>query len=223
MKRLVVGLVGAVIGVIGLALLGSGAAVLALFGTDGTAQIPIGTVKAPDGRAVVVTDFEISSDTPLPVDQTWFDLELEVSSRQPLFVGVAGKSESLAYLQGVSYELITSVDSSAGTLDSTTIPGDRIPASPSAQTFWTDQQAGREVVVRWPVSAGDSTLVVMNEDADRDVDADVAVRATVAWAGTAAIGMVVAGLVVIGIAIWVLVVAFRAGDDRAPVQYPPGA
>jgi len=49
------------------------------------------------------------------------------------------------------------------------------------------------------------------------------VLATVTWAATAAIGMAIAGLVLVGVAIWVLVLAFRAGAGESTPQFPPAA
>ena len=95
------GILGALLGLIGVGLMGAGAVLFGMFGTDGQARIPIGSVTSEVGRAVVVTDFEISSDAPLPVEQNWFDVRLEVTGNEPLFVGVAPKSDSLDYLQGV--------------------------------------------------------------------------------------------------------------------------
>lgn len=201
--------------------MGGGAVLLALFGTDGKAQIPIGRIAGDQARAVVVTDFQISSSTPLPVEESWFDLQLEVTGQRPLFVGVAPKADSLDYLQGVPYELVTGFDSSSDDLRSTSIPGDRVPADPASEVLWTDQQTGRQPSVTWPISNDDTTLVVMNRDASRGVSADVAVIATVGWASTAAIGMLIAGLVVLIVAIVVLVMAFRAGPASPAQQLPP--
>lgn len=217
------GILGALLGLIGVGLMGAGAVLFGMFGTDGQARIPIGSVTSEVGRAVVVTDFEISSDAPLPVEQNWFDVRLEVTGNEPLFVGVAPKSDSLDYLQGVPYELVTGIDSASDTFNQTTIPGDRVPEAPATQPFWVDQASGQDVTVAWPVADADTTLVVMNDDASRGVDGRVSVLATVAWAGTAAIGMAIAGLVVIGIAIWVLVLAFRAGSGQSTAQFPPAA
>jgi hypothetical protein len=222
-KRLVLGLLGALLGLIGLGLLGGGSVLLSLFGTDDEADIPIGRVNGDQVRAVVVTDFQISSSTALPVDETWFDLRLEVTGDQPLFVGVADKPDSLQYLQGVPYELVTGIDSSSDSLDSTTIPGDRVPTDPRAEAFWTDQQTGRQASVAWPVSSSDKTLVVMNRDAAKGVAADVSVIATVAWIGPLAIGMVIAGVVLVGLAILLLILAFRAGGTSPPSSQPPMA
>ncbi len=220
-KRLVLGLLGVLLALLGLALMGGGGVLLSLFGTDGKAQIPIGRIDGDQARAVVVTDFQISSSTPLPVDEAWFDLQLEVTGEDPLFVGVAPKRESLDYLQGVPYELVTGIDSSSDSVQSTTIPGDRVPEDPAAQSFWTDQRAGSDVTVSWPISDEDTTLVVMNEDLSRTVSARVAVVATVAWASPLAIGMMIAGLVVVVLAIVLLVMAMRAGPTSpAPTPTP---
>ena len=223
-KRLVLGLLGALLGLIGLGLLGGGSVLLAIFGTDNQAQIPIGKLTTDSGRAVVVTDFQISSSTPLPVDESWFDLELDVTGKKPLFVGVAPKPDSLDYLQGVPYELVTGFDSSNDTINSTTIPGDRVPSDPGEQTIWSDQQSGRANSVAWPVSNNDTTLVVMNADTATGVRADVAVKAKVAWASALAIGLMIAGLVLMVVAIVVLVVAFRSGSgDDVTHTGPPTA
>ncbi len=223
MKRLVLGILGAVLGLVGIGLMGAGVVLIAMFGTDGQARIPIGSVTSEIGRAVVVTDFEISADAPLPVEEDWFDVRLEVTGNEPLFVGVAPKEDSLNYLQGAPYELVTGIDSTSDTVNQTTIPGDRVPEAPSQQPFWVDQASGQDVTVAWPVSDAETTLVVMNEDASRGVDGEVSVLATVTWAATAAIGMAIAGLVLVGVAIWVLVLAFRAGAGESTPQFPPAA
>jgi hypothetical protein len=222
-KRLVLGLLGVLLALLGLALVGGGGVLLSLFGTDGKAQIPIGGVDGDQARAVVVTDFQISSSTPLPVDESWFDLQLEVTGEEPLFVGVAPKRDSLEYLQGVPYELVTGIDSSSDRVESTTIPGDRVPEDPGAQPFWTDQRSGQDTVVAWPISDQDTTLVVMNEDLSRTVSAQVAVVATVSWASPLAIGMMIAGLVVVVLAIVVLVIAMRSGQSSPAPTTPPMA
>lgn len=215
MKRVVLGLLGVLLALVGLSLLASGSALLALFGTDGRTAIPIGAVTAPEGRAVVLTDFQISSSTPVPVNEAWFALQVKVAGDQSHFVGVAPKTEALRYLQGVPYSLVSDFDSSAGAIDATTIPGDARPADPQRQRFWQAQQVGRQVAVDWPVADEDTTLVVMNEDGTADVDATITVLLTIAWAGTAGIGIAVAGLVLIVLAIVALVVAFRSRSDAS--------
>ena len=132
-------------------------------------------------------------------------------------------AREMAALQGVPYELVTGIDSSSDSMDSTTIPGDRVPPDPGAETIWTDQQTGRQASVAWPVSNSDKTLVVMNRDASKGVAADISVIATVTWIGPLAVGMLIAGVVLVGLAILLLVLAFRAGGTAPPSSQPPMA
>ena len=213
-KRVILGILGAVLGLIGLAVLGAGGTLLALFGTDGQSSIPIGRVTSDTGRAVVVTDFQISSSTPIPLDESWFDLALQVSGKQSHFVGVASKAQTLEYLQGVSYNLVTNFDSESGDITSTPIPGDRRPEPATTSTIWTDQQTGQQVSVAWPVSDEDTSLVIMNEDGSPGVRATVDVLLTIAWAGAAAIGLLISGLILIVVAIVILVLALRSGPEQ---------
>jgi hypothetical protein len=214
-KRVVLAVLGAVLGLLGLGVLAAGTILLAMFGTDGRTSVPIGAVSAPQGRAVVVTDFEISSSTPVPVDSSWFALQLQVTGG-PHFVGVAPKTDSLRYLQGVPYDLVTGFDSSRGVVSATTIPGDRRPEPAVDQGFWADQQSGDDVVVDWPVSDADTTLVIMNENGSRGVAGDVTVLLTIAWAGAVGIGAAAAGLVLMIVAVILLVMAMRSRDDSRP-------
>lgn len=218
-KRLILGILGAVLGLIGLGVLAAGGTLLALFGTDGQSAIPIGRISSDSGRAVVVTDFQISSSTPIPLNESWFDLSLRVAGKQSHFVGVASKPQALEYLQGVAYNLVTDFDSSSGDITSTTIPGDRRPEPATEATFWTDQQTGPEVVVAWPVSDEDTSLVVMNEDGSSGVRASVDVLLTIAWAGAAAIGLLITGLILMVVAIVILILALRSGS-RQPGNVP---
>lgn len=198
--------------------MGAGAVLMAVFGADGQSSIPIGQVSSDTGRAVVLTDFQISSSTPIPLNESWFDLSLRVSGKQSHFVGVASKQDALTYLQGVPYDLITDFDSESGDIKSTQIPGDSRPSSPESQTFWADQQTGESVTVAWPVSDQDTSLVIMNEDTATGVKAGVTILLTIAWAGAAGIGLVITGLVLLIVAIVLLVLAMRAGNTpRADV------
>jgi hypothetical protein len=221
-RRLILGLLGALLGLIGLGVMSGGLVLLGLFGVDGRTAVQLGSLESDTGRAVVVTDFEISTSAPVPVDESWFDLRLNVSGAQSLFVGVADRDDSLEYLQGVPYTLVTGIDSEAGALDSTRIPGDRIPPDPASQDLWTDGQSGREASVQWPVTDARTTLVVMNSDVSRGIDADVEVDVTISWVGPLAVGLVVAGVVLIIFGIVVLVIGLRTEQEPQMTAPPPG-
>lgn len=219
-KRLVLGILGALLGLLGLGVLGAGVVLFTLFGSDGQSSIPIGRASSDAGRALVVTDFQISSSTPIPLNESWFDLSIRVNGEQSHFVGVASKQDALTYLQGVPYDLVTDFDSSSGKINSTAIPGDAKPADPAAQTFWSDEQSGDDVSVTWPVSDENTSLVVMNEDGSPDVRAGIDVLLTIAWAGAAAIGLVITGVILIVVAIVLLVAAMRSGAQPSRAAEP---
>lgn len=200
---------GALLGLAGLGFLAASSLVLALFGTDNRAVLPVGTVAA-DGRAVAVNDFQIEAPAPLPLEQDWFDLEIEVKSQKPLFVGVAEKQDVIRYLQGVPFELVTGLDTSTGSIEGRSLPGSARPEPPADQEFFTDTGSGRDVVVAWPVSPDQTTLLIMNQNLSRSVDAELDVVVTVPWARNAIIGTAVIGLLLVALALVLLVKASRS-------------
>lgn len=221
-KRALLGIFGTLLGLLGLGALAAGAGVLAVFGMDGVARVGLGEVRADKGRAVVVNDFQIEAPVPVPIQEGWLDLELEVLGEQSHFVGVAPKPDALKYLRGVPYEIVNSVDTTEGELQSTRIPGDAKPSPPQSEQFWTDQQTGTDVVVAWPVSATDTTLVVMNEDSSAGVAAQIDVRVGVSWAVPVGIGLAIAGLIAVGLGIWMLAAAMKPKESE--YDWPaPGA
>lgn len=220
MKRALLAIIGGILGLTGLGFLVIGGILLAVFGTDGEAAVPIGSVASPKGRAVVINNFQIDAADSLPLNESWFDLKLQVTGNQSHFVGVAPKKDSLRYLQGVPYELITGVDSSSGTLKGTSIPGSSKPEPPEAQTIWDTKETGDDTTVTWPVSNVDTSLVVMNEDLSSGVAADVNVDVRIAWASGAGIGLVVAGILAVVVGIIMLAMAMRSKPQPAEAALP---
>lgn len=221
MKRAVLAILGGILGLAGLGLLATGAILLAAFGTDGRAQIPIGSLASAKGSAVVVNHFQIDATNSVPLDDSWFDLSLRVTGNQSHFVAVAPKKETLRYLQGTPYELVTGVDSQSGSLQGAAIPGSGKPKPPESVQIWTDQQTGDDVTVAWPVSDKDISLLVMNEDLSPGVRAGVEVDVRIAWASPAGIGLVVAGLLAMVIGIVLLVLAMRSKPAPVADAWPP--
>lgn len=221
MKRVLFAVLGTFIGMAGLVLLATGGMLLALFGTDGRADVPIGSVTSDRGRAVLVNDFQIDAPSPLPaMDERWLDLELRVTGDASHFVGVAPKKQAVRYLQGVPYDLVTGIDSSADSFNSTTIPGSSKPQPPETMS-WQEQAVGTDVSVQWPASEVDTSLVVMNEDLSADVSATVDVVVKMPWASGAGIGMVIGGVVAVILGIVLLVLAMRSKSSKQTTQTTP--
>jgi hypothetical protein len=141
------------------------------------------------------------------------DVRLEVAPRsdEPVFVGIAPTDQVSRYLSGVARTSVSDVDSwpFEVSYDERTVGGDRRPAPPGEQRIWAAsvQGAGTQTL-DWDVEDGDWSVVVMNADGSRGVDAEVEAGAKVpflseiGWSaiGTGAVLLIAAaGLLVLGI------------------------
>jgi hypothetical protein len=141
------------------------------------------------------------------------DVRLEVAPRgdEPVFVGIAPADQVSRYLSGVAHTSVSDVDSwpFEASWDESTVAGDRRPAPPGEQPIWAAsvQGAGTQTL-EWDVEDGDWSVVVMNADGSRGVNAEVEAGAKVpflaelGWtaAGTGAfLSIAAAALLVAGI------------------------
>jgi hypothetical protein len=141
------------------------------------------------------------------------DVRLEVAPRgdEPVFVGIAPTDQVSRYLSGVAHTSVSDVDSWPFEVnyDESAVTGDRRPAPPGNQRIWAAsvQGAGTQTL-EWDVEDGDWSVVVMNADGSRGVDAEVEAGAKVpflseiGWTamGTGAVLLIAAaGLLVLGI------------------------
>jgi hypothetical protein len=114
-------------------------------------------------------------------------LAVESSAGKPVFVGIARTSDVSDFLRGTSYTSVTDVDYSpfhASYRDSDH-GGARRPALPADQEFWAASAHGSgKQTVAWDLEDGDWSIVVMNADGSRGVDADISVGAKVPFLGT---------------------------------------
>jgi hypothetical protein len=141
------------------------------------------------------------------------DVRVEVAPQgdEPVFVGIAPTDQVSRYLSGVAHTSVSDVDSWPfdASYDESTVAGDRAPARPGEQRIWAAsvQGAGTQTL-EWDVEDGDWSVVVMNADGSRGVDAEVEAGAKVPYlseigwtaAGTGAILLIGAvALLVAGI------------------------
>lgn len=172
---------------------------------------------ASPGYAVISEDVRLHggrwvADLPRRVLGT---VRVQATSRdgRDLFIGVAPSEDVDDYLAGVERSLITTEDRGGDgpTYDDTS--GGAPTSRPADQDFWTASDAGGGTrPLTWEPRSGDWTLVVMNADTSRGVEADVVVGATLPALDDVAIGLVVSGLVLLGAAGVVLAVVWNRGD-----------
>jgi hypothetical protein len=132
----------------------------------------------------------------------------ESHAGKPVFVGIARTEDVDRYLRGTDHATVTDVDTSPFKATYRTSAATRRPAAPAEQSFWATSAGGTgEQQVTWKVKDGDWSVVVMNADASRRVDAGVRAGADLPWLDEAAwvtlgigalIALAAAGLIVAG-------------------------
>ena len=149
------------------------------------------------------------------VDQgLWGNVRIaaEPGDGKPLFVGIARTNDVNAYLRRSNYELVTDISYSPFRADYRELDGNAKPAPPADQDFWAASAHGRGAQeLTWDAEGGNWSVVVMNEDATRGVDARVQAGAEVAFLASAGWGAIVAGLVALSLAAGLAVAGIRSG------------
>jgi hypothetical protein len=138
------------------------------------------------------------------------------TASKPVFVGVARTADVSRYLAGTGHDLVTDVDYEPFRADYQRQNGNRQPADPAAQRFWTASThgPGRQTLT-WDVDEGDWSIVVMNEDASKGVDVDVKAGAELGFLSAAGWGSLISGLIVLSVASLLAVLGIRTRPRTA--------
>ena len=119
-------------------------------------------------------------------DAVYGKWRMRVESRDggPVFAGVARTSDVERYLAGAAHTVVTDIDTDPFDATYESHEGARTPAAPDGQDIWvaTTAGAGRRTL-DWDVRDGRWSVVVMNADGSRGVDADVSAGVRVAFLG----------------------------------------
>jgi hypothetical protein len=145
-------------------------------------------------------------------------VRVQVDSRtdKPVFVGIARTRDVTRYLNGTSHELVTDVSYTPFNVDYRRQPGASLPLAPAAQHFWAASDHGTgERTLTWDAEDGDWSIVVMNADGSRGVDAGISAGAEVPLLSSLAWGTTIAGLVLLVFAATMTVVAVRVRPHAA--------
>ena len=126
-------------------------------------------------------------------------LEVESHDAKPVFIGIARTSEVSDYLRGTAYTSVTDVDYSPFQASYSDHDGGGRPALPADQSFWAASAHGSGTqALSWDLDEGDWSVVVMNADASRGIDAGVSAGAKVPFVALAVISFGVALILLIG-------------------------
>ena len=214
----VVGMVFATIGgLIGLALLLGGIAVIAAyaFGRDSDGYFNTDR-KQLDSATYAITTGKIdlgANELDWAPNKILPDVRIQVDAKTPVFVGIGPDDEVNRYLGHVAHDELIDVDGNHPVFD---LHRGRAPRTPPAkQDFWVARSEGSgEQAVTWDAEFGGWTAVVMNADGARGIDVQADAGVKLAWAIWAGLGMLVIGLLIVaGAVVVILRIGRRARRD----------
>ncbi len=219
--RIVLLVLGSIAALIGAGLLAGGIAVTVV---DQTERDSAGFLVSPTRNfstptyAVVSRKLYAGIDGPQWVyDNLLGTIVLKSESSKPVFLGIARASDVDRYLGSVRRATVT--DLSAHHNQYVVVGAGAPSAPPGEQSFWAAKATGSgSQSLTWDVQDGTWRVVVMNVDALRGVNADLRVGAelpNLIWLG---IGLIVAGAVVLGVGVLLIVLGAR---ERARPPQPP--
>jgi len=144
-------------------------------GADG--YISASTHRLGSGQYALTTDNLDVGNLPHFLAGTGTDgrIRLQVTSRKgaPVFVGIGRPAAVSRYLRHAAHDVVTDVSYSPFRMDRHVEPGGR-PSPPGAQRFWAASSSGTgRQTLDWRVHSGRWSVVVMNADGKRHIDADV--------------------------------------------------
>jgi hypothetical protein len=180
---------------------------------------------ASGGYAIASDDLDIDEDGPgdLLGEGVYGHMRLKVDSRseRPVFVGVARTADVERYLGRSAHSVLTDVSLDPFSADYRTYDGNRRPALPAGQDFWAASAHGSGTqTLTWKVRQGGWSIVVMNADGSRGVDAGVSVGADIPVLTPLGWGLAGGGLLLALIAAGLVVVGVRAPSRPARERQP---
>jgi hypothetical protein len=224
--RVTLVVLGAIAGLIGLALAAAGVALLVFQGAgrdaDGYFTSPSFALST-DAYAITAEDIDLQVEAEPPRWSTQVgDLRARVTATPDeatgeIFVGIAPRADVDRYLGGVSHDVITRLEDGPGEPVYRRIEGDRAPSPPGTQDFWraSSEGAGAQTVT-WDVRTGQWAVVIMAADGSPGVAADATAGVASAVLLPIGIGLLVFGLFALGGAMTLLIAATAGAADRAP-------
>ena len=207
-------------GLVGLALLFGGLALIAVYAfardDDGYYVTDREQLHAP-GYALTTDEINLDFVEDLPDDLLGtLRVNAEGIGGRPLFVGIGPSADVQRYLGRVAHSQLTDWRHRRPVY--VEIPGGRPATPPAGQTFWVAQSQGLgDQRIDWDPEDGIWTVVAMNAGGARDVEVLAQIGAKPDWVLWAGIGLTVVGLVITGgAAILILFVGRGASRNRAP-------
>lgn len=177
---------GVILALIGLAPLAGGIAAASLHSqqaSDGFLRSP-STSLSTGGYALTSPVLTVETDvTEIPAALLSLQARVaQTGGADGIFIGLGPRDQVERYLDGVARSEVTAVRYSPDVVGYRNIAGDRAPSEPESEDFWIVSDAGPDrAQIETPAGGGEWMLVVMNRDAEPnvEVEAQVGVRSAV--------------------------------------------
>ena len=204
-------------GLIGLALLIGGIAVLAAyaFGRDDDGYFNSDRKQIQSATYAITTeDIDLGADeADWAPDKILGNVRVQVEGDKPVFIGIGPDDGVDRYLGNVFHDEL--IDFDGDDPEFAPRPGGAPRTPPGEQDFWVAESEGSgEQSLTWDAEFGRWTVVVMNADASRTIDVEADAGIKLGWAIWVGLGMFVVGLLMtVGAVVVILLISRRAGRD----------
>lgn len=143
----------------------------------------------------------------------------EGAAAKPLFIGIGPEAAVAGYLGGVAHTDVEDIHLDPFRAEYRQVAGGAPRRPPTAQNFWAASASGQgRQTVSWKVRDGNWSVVLMNADGSRGVAADVDLGAKLSFLLWVGIGLLIAGALILGGSVALIVLAART---RPPPAAPP--
>jgi hypothetical protein len=226
--KVIMAIIGAILGLVAAALVTAGVVLLWAHGTqrntDGFYEARTVSL-ATDSYALITGPIDLVAARPT----AWFPssqlatlrFEAEPTETSSVFMGIGPEDEVVSYLEGVGLAEVLRTSPFTEEVAYRTVEGDAPPGPPGEQDFWVASAEGEGTqTVTWDLESGEWIGVIMNVDGSAGVSADFNAGARVGILLPIAIGLVVGGIVLGVLAIVMLVLAIRRPRETVAVPSP---
>ncbi len=205
---------GAILALAAIGLVVGGGALVWAYGTQRDAD---GFLNSPSYQLDTTSHALVTGDIDLQAEpgEWWPDdlatVRIEAESTIPIFVGIGPATQVDAFLSGVGYDEIEITGPGAEDVHLTSREGGAPAMAPGEQGFWvTSSEGSGTQSFAWDIEPGEWIAVIMNADGSAGVDATVEAGVEIGGVLLAVgLGLLIAGLLLGGIAAGLLVLATR--------------
>ena len=161
------------------------------------------------------------------LNDNWFG-KIRIRGESPgaktLFMGIGPEASVARYLASVAHASVQDVEFDPFRVTYHQVAGGAPQGLPTAQHFWVASASGVGTqTLTWRVRDGDWSIVLMNADGSRGVDAHIDLGAKLSFLLWVAIGLLIGGALVVVGSTALIVLAARRPRPPLPAPVTPGA